>query len=273
MNYYGNRLVAYFYPQVDVTFFLVVALLIVWMALRRKLSTLARASEIIAAILAFVLLWVTVFLIAKVKPMNILPGEIPNKDIHPVAGVRASVSGLCYIMVPFFIGSQIKPHPKPFRSLSLALGLACGLSSALIFATVGSLGYEMVLNMDTPFIFAIKQLMIVNSVQRMEALVTSALVFSDFVLIAVLVVTSIHLIKTLAQLENTCPLLVPVLATVFLLAASITPSSSQMVDLSTNFLGPGNLVMLVGIPAAALAVYWLRVKRGGIKPDAALKSK
>ncbi|MCL2408647.1 MAG: spore germination protein [Oscillospiraceae bacterium] len=257
VRYYAERIVASMFTSVNPDFFIISMLIVVFFASRAKLSAIARFSEV--AILVFAVIFAVFFvsLIPTLRAIHVLP--VTHYDAVPVLrSAYPIVSVWGFITLFFFLGEHIeKPDLKSFaKKAVLILSVATAL---MIFLVVGSLGPDTAARMPWPFFSAAKLIDIMQSFDRLEAVLSSIWVIADFILITVFVFIITNIVKKLFNLRESRYLTGPVAmlgyAGSLLLAANTRELELFAASSTTHAV---NLVLCVGVPVLALAIGKMR---------------
>ena len=257
VRYYAERLVSSLFTNVNLDFFVIAMLILVFFAARTKLTALARFSEI--SILIFCVVFAVFFavLVPTLRLGNVLP-----VTHHDAPGILRSslpvVSIWGYITLFFFLdiknAGDIKKHG---RNMVLILALTTAL---MVFLVVGSLGPDVAQRMSLPFFRASKLIDVMQPFDRFEAVLSSIWVFADFILITAFAFIIMNIIKRLFNLTQARFLSGPVV--LFGYAGSFLPVSAFELERFSNspITHAVNITLCIAIPALALWVGKIRRK-------------
>jgi spore germination protein (amino acid permease) len=182
IRYYAERLMSTIFPLADIRFFLITMLILVYAAARGRIESLARFSEISALIFSAVFAIVFILFIPSVKIENLLP--LAPGDIAPAARSALPVVGIWgYFTLFFFLGGHVKNKDEMRKHARPAIIYLAAVTALTLFFIIGALGYRSVMRMPAPFFNAIKLIQIVRSFDRLETILLSLWVVSDFITI------------------------------------------------------------------------------------------
>lgn len=178
------RIITTIYPNSAPAFFIVtMGLMGLYAALGAERS-LVRSAKIIKPGLMGVLILVLSFALVSIQKDNLLPltvFDMPGcfRGSLAALGVAAVSVYMC-----FFIGGLRCENRGFFKDLALWSLSALGLLFWLNTAIIGSFGAELSGRLSQPFFALIRNLVFFRSLERVEALVVSLWIFSDFILIS-----------------------------------------------------------------------------------------
>jgi hypothetical protein len=184
------------FTTTDIRFFVISMMILIFLALRSRIETFARFTEI--ALLLFFVLFVGffIFLIPTFKLENVWP--VTYLDTLPI--LRASypiIGSFCYYAFLPFIGSSIQKDMQAHKKESIIAIAFLGVMTTLILVfSIGSLGYRSAARMSLPFFSATKLINILQSFDRLEAILLSAWVVSDFIVIGMFGIILSHVLKS-----------------------------------------------------------------------------
>lgn len=167
-----------------------VALFVLWMA-GSHFSAFARGSTLFFGGLLVTFVVVLTFSLGEVTVYRVLP--LWSRDIPSILEATLGVLGLmglvCY--TGFFLGDVTQKNDPPTRkqwgrSWTLWCVVGCVAFSLYVFIATGVFGQQLLVEMSAPFLQLAKGVRISGGVQRIESLVASLWVFSDFILLGVL---------------------------------------------------------------------------------------
>lgn len=178
------RIITTIYPNSSPELFIVsMGLLGLYAALGAE-RTLVRSAKIIKPAVIGVLILVLSFALVSIQRENLLPLTVLDaagtfKGSLASLGV-ASVS----IYMCFFLGGLDCESEGFFKALALWSLYTLGLLFWLNTAIIGAFGAELSSRLSQPFFALIRNLVFFRSLERVEALVVSLWIFSDFILIS-----------------------------------------------------------------------------------------
>ncbi|MDF2535669.1 MAG: gerKB4, partial [Bacillales bacterium] len=134
------------------------------------------------------------------------------------------------------------------------------LSAIIIFEVIGTLTSSVVQRIPFAFLVAVKQISILDTIEKIESIVVGVFIFSDFILLSVLIFVSLNIIKSLAKLNETKHLLNLFLVLVYFLSMGITINRFDLENFSVYFLIYINLTFGLIIPIILFIVGKIREK-------------
>lgn len=259
-RYYGERLVTSIFPDTNINLFIAVMLIIVLIALRSGIITLARMNEIINPIIGIVFFLLILFLLPQIRIRNLVP--ISYIDIMPVLkSSLGTISLWGYIFYFFLISDEISNKKKLMR-----LGLYSSLyitfyTIVLLVAVIGSLGTSVTEKSPLSFMSAVKLISVFDILEKIESLVVIVWVLADFVLITTLSHIILKLIKKIFDLKDEKPLINIFILLLYFLALFITVKKFDLERFSSTVANIGDIVFTLIIPPIILLMGLMKKKK------------
>lgn len=271
----AHRLISTIYPAAGPWVFVISMLLLGTAAVLGPTKALPRAGRVFAPVLAAVMLLTLAFSLSSVDLRNLLPvrrNEAGRLFIASLAVVEIYGGVLC--------AAAVLEHRAPLRSrrfLAYARWLLPIIALLTAFCTVivGSYGAGLTAQFAHPFFSMIRDVTLLKTVERIEALVAALWVLSDFAVFTLLLAAATHLLRLVLGFKpdgGDEPMLsmangrfiIPVCAVLALIVAALSPSGAQSMDTISYVVIPAmNLgICFVLIPLLLLTAK-LRERRGG----------
>jgi spore germination protein KB len=233
IRYYAERLMGTIFPNADIRFFLIPMLVLVSISARGKIEAFARFSEISILIFTAVFALLFVFFIPSVKPSNLLP--ITPHDALPVARASFPVISIWgYFSLYFFLGEHIANRHEIGKYIKKSIIYLLAVTTAMLISVVGSLNYKTVTRMPAPFFSATKLIHVVRSFDRMEAILLSLWVVSDFVTILAFTFIAMNIAKKLFGTSSTRPFASPIILLGYVGGLAVASNGLELEKFSAN---------------------------------------
>ena len=251
---FGERMATTVFYNTNSAVFISVMLLLLSLTLRFGQETVLRACGMFFYAVAAVFLLSLLLLVKKVNIEYHLP---VTPSIGVISGGLQIFSVLTYfVTVPFFFG-DIKSE-KVGKNLFVGGGVALLFALFGIFVIVGCFSAPLVAAMPYPFFSAIKEITIFQSIERIEAIIISVMVLSDFVIVVYFVLCGGRTAKNTFSLKGAVPYDLLLLA-VFVISLFFSYQSVRLNEISSTLMVPVNLIIGGGLPV--LSFVMLPIKR------------
>ncbi len=259
IRYFGVRLTASVYPSISLEIFSICLLVVIAYTLRFGLTTLARLNEVFLPILSIVFYILIALMLPNIKIGFLTP--ISHRSVLPVLSVSSGIIGiLSYFTFVFIIGDRINNKENVKRAgISAALFLFVAWT-VIVAVTLGLFSYSVVQRVQLPFLAAVKQISLFNTLERIESIVVSLWVISDFVLISFFTFCVLHILKYLFKLKATKPFINIYLVLTFVLSNYVAKSVFELENLSRYILIPGNIILGFILPVVIFVIGKIRRK-------------
>lgn len=259
IRYYVERILSSILPYTSIYFLTISMLLMVFIAARCGLVPMARVNEIFFSIFLVIFIIIIIFALPRVSFRNYM--YVSYLDTWPV--IKASYAILAiwgYFLFIFFFGDKIndKEHIKRFGLQGMVAELV--LSIFLIIITIGSLGPVLASRMSLPLFIVVKNIFALKSLERLESVLLSLWVISDFVTISVFTLISASIIKSIFKLSETKSLVSPVVLLAGIGTLYLTKNRFELETFSTYIALPANAIFEYIIPVIVFGIGKLRKK-------------
>ncbi len=233
---------------------------IVFLALRGRVKVLARFSEISIIVFIVVLIVIVAGILPNLKIKYVWP--VTHLDTVPVLKASFKIVGVLGIVALFFffgefIGDKQEIWKKG-RKIALALGVVLTIITAIC---IGTMSYRVVKNTPLPFFTAVKLISIVESLDRIEALLFSVWVISDFVIITAFALIIGSIAKRMFRVTETRYFAAPLALFGYVGGICIETNVFELESFSKSTAVPiTNLILCYFLPLLTLVVGRLRKK-------------
>lgn len=202
MRLYTERLLSTIFPQTNINVFIIIMLILVSAALHYGLTVIARMSEIIFPVLLISFLMLTVAIIPQIDLYMITPVSI--NDVLPVAeGSLIVTSVLSHYSLLFFFSDRININKNNIKKSSILVSIYLGILNPIFFIScIGSLSPMVVANSSFPYLAVIKNIKLFSIIEKIEPVVITLWIMSDFIFISILIYISLKIMKELFGLKR-----------------------------------------------------------------------
>lgn len=259
LRYFADRITSSIFVATPNTFFITTILFIIFIVVRRDIKFFARYIDFI--LLIFVVFLFTSFFISipSINIKNLLPVTIYDTGKIMYATIPL-MAVLGYITYMFFIGDKIS-NKKDFKSHFPKIVITVMLTSLMvIFLTVGVLGHKLTESLNLPFFVFFKNIEILGIFERIESVLITFWIVTDFCIITMFAYISVKLIKKNLELKSTKQIVTPVLCISYILSQDIGSNIFEINSLSERILVPGNLILGCIMPLILLIIGKIRKK-------------
>lgn len=231
IRYYAIRINTAITPTTDISFFIIVMMILVAVVLRYGLVIFARMGEIIFLILVIGFTLLFVFSLKNVKIDNLTP--ISCLDFLPVVKGSYHLTTLwVYLVVIFFFSDKINDK-EMIKSTGIKWAIFLVVTNVMIaIMSIGSAGYSVIERSNLPFFIAVKNISVFEALNRIEALSVTQWITSDFILIIVFFYSILCILKYLFKLAGTKSLIGIFTVFMYIFSLYLTKSQFELQDFS-----------------------------------------
>ncbi|HHW47874.1 MAG TPA: endospore germination permease, partial [Clostridiaceae bacterium] len=231
VRYFGERFLVSLLPNTHINFFTVTILAAVFYVLQKGIVYITRTAEFLFLVFSLVFIFLFLLSIPNLEIINLFP--VTYHDALPLIKSALSSIGLwgAFTLI-FFFGDKInnKEHIKRY-GLQSAIYLVITAMMVLI-QTIGVYGYSVIERLSLPYIFAVKSISILQTLERIESLAVAAWIIVDFVAISVILYIVVSIIKSLFSLSDEKSLVSPVAIFAFIFSQYIASDRFELENYS-----------------------------------------
>ncbi|MDF2558497.1 MAG: gerKB4 [Bacillales bacterium] len=259
LRYDVERLIGSAYPGIPMYFILLITLLVIAYILPKGITNIGRMSEILFLVIMFAFVILCLCMIQNIRMDSVLP--VSTKEVLPILqGSMVTTAIGSYFFLMFFIGEFINDKAKLLKSGISTIVFFILFSAVIVFEVVGTLTSSVTQRIPFAYLVAVKQISILDTIEKIESIVVGVFIFSDFILLTVLIFISLNIIKSLSKLKETNHLLNIYLVLLYLLTLGLTINRFDLETFSMNFLVYINSTFGVIIPIILFIVGKIRKK-------------
>ncbi len=266
----AHRLISTIYPDAGPWFFMAVMLLAGTLAALGPVKALPRAARVFSPVLLGVMLLTLGLSLGSVELRNLLPvtgagfGELM---LSSLAVVEIYGGVLCCAA---FLEDRAPLEGRRFSSHAGWLALICLLLCTFCAVIIGCYGAPLAARFSHPFFSAVRDVTLTKTVERLDALVATLWVLSDFVIFSLLLCSSSHILRLvfgfspeertprLSDMSNGRALIL-LCAALSALAATLIPSGDTALRSISQLVVPAaSLAILFAVLPALLLIALLR---------------
>lgn len=259
VRYSALRLVRSAYPNVDVNLFSICLLLVIAYTMRHGLEPFARFGEVVYPVLTGTFILLVVLIIPYLRLEFLVP--VTGRSIVPVFKASTGIIGIIVYFSFFFIAGDRINNTETIKKTGLQVSIFIFIMiTLLIVITVGSFSHTIMQRTSLPFLTAVKQISLFNTLEKIESIVVALWILSDYILISFFMLGVLQLLKYMFHLNETKPLISILAVLIYLVSIYLVNDVFELQKLSDLFFTPGNIILGFIIPCLVLFVGMLRKK-------------
>lgn len=244
---YATRISGTIFYNTSMVLFSVLLLFAVSYALKKGAGAIARTGSILAYFVIGGIVLFGIVLSRDIDVNNFLP--FSSENILPTLSGILPVFSVSVFFPLFFVFGKRTTLGKPFFPRALwCLVAAAAVSFILVAVPLGVFGEEMLSKMMVPFFAVTRNVILFNSLERLEAVLVSVILMSDFIVVALLCAGSIQVLGEIFETNNKSKLVDAITVGLFLGGMLLTVGDFQIDDLVQKLVVPGNLIFGLSIP-------------------------
>ena len=253
LRMYGERVLGAILFNANLPAILAIMCVLIYFVINQRIDGLGRSSEILLTVLLFIFITAFIFVFPNIKPENIYP--VTYYDTLPVLkGSFPILSLMSYITIITILGDKISDKQNIKKIGVKYILFFAFLLIMLILVTVGLFGYRMAEQFIFPYFSTLKSIKIMESIERVESLVISTWISSDFAIITLFSIASLTLIQKLFKMKSYGKISFWFILFIFLFTISLTVNVYEIEYWTRIVAVPVNVILFWGIPILSLIV-------------------
>ena len=250
-----ERLLSTVYTNSNGTAFTLVILLTACIAASGQLKSLARTAQVFVPVITVIVIVVFVLLVTDIKPENLLPVTYYDIDDILLGSIHMINSVVVFAYYTFLYGNVQDNSQK--KGIGYIIGLLVFIAG-IIICTIGVLSVDIARSLQSPFFTMIKNIEFFKVLERIDAIVITLWVVSDFTYLGSLLnISSDIMMVTVKNKKRTLWVWV-IGGAAFIISFVVSRSAFDLWKVSTIFVPAVNLFLTVIIIPLLLVVAKLR---------------
>lgn len=257
LRMFGERFLNTILFEANVFVLMIFMLIFIYFIVNQKIDVIGRMSEILIYFFVAIVGFVFITTLSQIEIKNIWP--VTYYDVIPIIkGAEPIFSLSCYITAIMFLGDKISNKEKLKKNGILAMIGWTAFSIILILSTTGLFGHRLNSQLLFPYFATLKNIRILDAIERVESLFISIWVASDAVIIALFSLISLHLLKRIFNQPSHKKFSLWILVIAFIIAVKFAPNVYAAEEIAKTYVGPINIILFAVVPFIALIVGKIR---------------
>lgn len=259
MRYDAERLTGSIYPNISYTFFIIFTLLQIAYVLRTGLAVIARMSEVIMPIIFILFAFLILMMLPQIRHDTIFP--VSYIDAMPIIKASLGSSGIfLYYFLLFFLSDKLGDKDEIKKTSLFTTFLLVASTIVMLIAIIGRMGSSVAQRAPIPFLVAVKQISIMNTIQNIESVAVAMWILADFILVSAFIIISLNIFKTLFRLTEIKPLQNIYILLIYVFSLGISANKIELEAFSRYIMIPANQIFGFAIPIILFTTGKLRKK-------------
>lgn len=246
----AERLIATVYPRAPRALFILPLGALAALAAARDALRLARMAKLVLPLLIGALALTLCFALPGLQAESLTPLTGRGAGALLVGALPTLDAALLVLTLFFFLSDALRGEAR-YRSVALRILLLGTLLALVVAVTVGSFGPTLTARLTQPYFSLVRNLVLFENLERMEALLVTLWLFSDFLLVAALLLLARRCLLPLLGKRRWLPAALGALALIG--ACLLAPDALRYARLSERWVPALNLgVCLLLFPGVYL---------------------
>jgi len=257
LRMFGERFLNTILFEANISILMAFMLIFIYFIVNQKIDVVGRMSEVLICFFTAIVGFVFITTLSQIELKNIWP--VTYYDAWPVIrGAEPIFSLSCYITAIMFLGDKISNKESLKKNAVLAMVGWSVFSVILILSTTGLFGHRLNAQLLFPYFATLKNIRILDAIERVESLFISIWVASDAIIIALFSFVSLHLLKRLFKQRSHKKFSGWVLIAAFIIAVNLAPNAYVAEEIAKLYIGPINIILFGIVPGLALIIGKIR---------------
>ena len=253
LRMFGERFVGTIVFDANIIAIIIFMACFVYFIVNQNIDTLGRMAEVLIFFFTFIILTVFFIILPKIDIKNLWPitynDTLPVlKGIVPILSLSADITGV------LFLGDKISDIDSFGRRGNIGILLICLFSIILILSTTGIFGYELNLQFLFPYFVTLKNINILNTIERIESLVISTWLATDFMIISLFTFISLSLIKKLFNLKSQRKISICFIILSVIISITFAPNTYVIENAMRDYAAWINIFLFIILPVIAFLI-------------------
>ena len=259
LRYSGERLMSTVFYNGNLKFFVVVMCLLAIMGSIGKLSSAARSAEIFWPFLVLTLTVVFGFSIMNLDVKKLLPISYRNA-LSVAEGALPIINVISPWVYGMFLRGYVTDSEKNIEQGTKRVIFLHVIITLLLVTTIGTIGATGTSRMNNAFFVMIRTISLFNTLERVESIVISMWVLSDFVYITFVLTIVGEIVRIILNASSRRWFSLGAGIIAFFLAFLVAPNAFSLVKISEMLIPILNLIFVYIILPVIFAVGKIRKK-------------
>ncbi|HHW01057.1 MAG TPA: endospore germination permease [Clostridiaceae bacterium] len=259
VRFFAEKFLSSLLPNTHMNFFTVTLLATVFYASQRGVVYIARTAEFLFLVFSAIFFIIFIITIPNFEVINLFP--VTHHDILPLMKSTYSSIGIWgSLTFVFFFGDKIndKEHIKRFGLQGAVYLVLAALMISI--QTIGVYGYSVIERLSLPYVFVVKGVSILKTIERIESVTVASWIILDFIAISVTLLILTSIIKSIFALTDERSLLSPVTIFAFIFSQYIARNRFELENFFSLISIPANIIFGFVFPLIILVVGKIRGK-------------
>ncbi|HEY8350227.1 MAG TPA: GerAB/ArcD/ProY family transporter [Clostridia bacterium] len=259
IRYFAMRLLGAIYPNTDISIFIISMLVVVAYTLGFGMVTFARFNEVVLPFMMFVFFLLFIMMIPNFRTDFLTP--VTARSILPAFEASMAPTGLvAYFSFIFIFGDRIN-NKESISKIGLKLVVFQLVTQVMIIVSIiCTFSFRIAQRTQLPYLTAVKQISVFNIFEKVESIVISIWVLSDFVIICFFIICALSVLKSFFKLSDIKPLINIYVVFIYFLAMLLAKNAFELERLSEEITLPVNIALGFVIPVLMLFIGKIRKK-------------
>jgi len=259
VRYFAMRLVGAIYPNAEISIFIISMLAVIIYTLNFGLPALARFNEVIFPFLVFVFFLLFLMMIPNFRTDFLTP--VTARSIWPIIEASVASTGIvAYFSFIFIFGDRIN-NKESIGKVGFRMAVFLAVMQIIVIVSIlCTFSHRIAQRTQLPYLTAVKQINVFNIFEKVESIVVSIWVLSDFMIICFFIMCILSMLKSFFRLSDTRPLTSIYVIFLYLLSMIMANNVFEMERLSEKIALPANILLGFVIPAAMFVIGKIRKK-------------
>ena len=257
LRMFGERFVGTIVFDANIIAIIIFMACFVFFIVNQNIDTLGRMAEVLIFFFSFIILTIFFITFSEIDVKNLWPVTY-NDTIPVLKGIIPLLSLTSYITATLFLGDKISDINSFAQKGNIIILLICFSAITLILSTTGIFGYKLNLQFLFPYFVTLKNINILNTIERIESLVISTWLATDAIIISLFTFITLNLIKKFFNLKSQTKISIWVIILTVIISINFAPNMYVIETFSRDYGSWINISLFIILPIIAFGVGKIR---------------
>ena len=257
LRMFGERFLGTILFDANLVAIIILMSFFVYFIVNQKIDVLGRMSEVLIFFFGLIGFGIFLLVFSKIDIKNLWP--ITHYDTIPILkGVIPLLSLGSYITGLMFLGDKISDIETFKKKGNITVLILALISIILVLSTVGVFGYRLNLQFLFPYFITLKNINILNTIERIESLVISTWLATDTIIISFFTLITLTLIKKFFNLNSHKKFSPWVVIFIVIISINFAPNAYAIETFTRNYCSWVNIILFLILPFIAFCIGKIR---------------
>ncbi len=257
VRYFAERFESTILVTTPTKFFILTILICTYIVTRNKIKYFGRFNEFFVILFIIFILFSFIIAIPDMNIINFLP--VTFDDTSNILYSTLPLLGIwSYITYIYFLNNYVSDGHNLKKHFPILCIFITSLAVISVLVTVGIFGANLTTKLNMAFFMFFKNINVIETLERLESLLISFWIVTDFTMLCTIIYILSNLIKRTFSLSYRKELVTPIVLITCSFSQLLSSNIFEIYNFSKYVVLPANLVLAIGLPVIMLIIGKIR---------------